>query len=156
MNIPTISNQSSPRLHWAAEQFLDFCRTKNLSTNALVFYRDRLKRFSKFCEVEPNINAPTSVTTADIRRFISSLADSGLSTKTVNHYIQALKAFFSFLVEEEAIEKNPAARVKPQKLVKRIIGTFSDEQISAMLSACDMHAFRGVRVLRGTDRNGFL
>ena len=73
-------------------------------------------------------------------------SESGiLAVSTVKAYIRAWKAFFSWCYQEELIESNPAARLKPPKEEKKIRPTFTQEAIEKMLASCDTSSPLGFR-----------
>lgn len=129
----------------AIEDFLSFCRMKNLSVCTQEFYSGRLLSFTRYLATRDAAVHLQDIDQAVIRGFISSLMQGGYSTKTVNHCIQALKAFFRFLVDEEMVVQSTMARIKLQRLERRIIETFTEDQVAAMLSVCDRKTFMGLR-----------
>jgi site-specific recombinase XerD len=56
-----------------------------------------------------------------------------LSAATIHGHVRALRAFFSWLVDEGLREENAAKGLKPPKLVKKVISTLSDEEIINIL-----------------------
>jgi integrase/recombinase XerD len=56
-----------------------------------------------------------------------------------------MRAFFAWCVEEELIEKSPAARLSLPKLPRRVIRTFAPEQIEQLLAVCDVTTGQGFR-----------
>jgi len=61
--------------------------------------------------------------------------DKGLSGHTINGYMRAIRAFWSWLVREEYIFKNPFTKVKIPKAPKKVIPTFTEKQIQRLLGA---------------------
>ena len=59
-----------------------------------------------------------TITTADIRSYLSSL--EGIQASTQGKKLSVIKSFFEWLVEEEIILKNPARRIKQMKQSKRL------------------------------------
>jgi integrase/recombinase XerD len=59
----------------------------------------------------------------------------GLSGHAVNCYLRAVRAFWSWLVREEIIRDNPFDKVRITKPPQKIIATFSESQIQALLGA---------------------
>lgn len=129
----------------AADIFIDSCRFRNLSPNTIIFYRDRLKVFRGFCERASGSRDISAISTGVIRDFIVWLMEQGVSAKTINHNLQALRTFFNFLVDEGFLAHSPAERVRPQKVGKRMVRTLSREQISLILDTCDRSRFIGLR-----------
>ena len=63
----------------------------------------------------------------------SKVQQRGLSGHTVNTYMRSIRAFWSWLVEEEIIESNPFSKLKIPKPPKKIMATFSPYQIESLL-----------------------
>ena len=55
-----------------------------------------------------------------IRQWIVSLMDNGISAKSVNRKISALKTFFRFLMREGLVEKNPTDKIAIPKMGKKL------------------------------------
>jgi len=68
-----------------------------------------------------------------------------LSDHTVNTYLRAVRAFWSWLMEEGIIIDNPFHHVKLPKVTKKVVTTFTAEQIKALLEAIDMSSPQGQR-----------
>jgi len=56
-----------------------------------------------------------------------------LSGSTVNTYVRTLRIFLSWLYDEGIIETHPFERLKIPKTLKKIIQTFSRENVKAVL-----------------------
>ncbi len=69
----------------------------------------------------------------------------GLSGYAVNCYLRAIRAFWSWLVREEIIISSPFSKVRIPKPPKKIIATFSDKQLTAMLKAINIATPAGFR-----------
>ncbi len=59
--------------------------------------------------------------------------DKGLSGHAINCYLRAIRAFWSWLGREEIILSNPFAKVRIPKAPKKVIPTFSESQMQALL-----------------------
>ena len=71
--------------------------------------------------------------------------NKGLTGHTINCYLRALRAFWSWLIYEEYIDINPFAKIKVPKPPKKVIMPFSQEQISALLASIDTKSATGFR-----------
>ena len=60
-----------------------------------------------------------------------------LSGHTINGYLRALQAFWSWLEREDFINDNPFSKLKIPKAPKKIIPVFNDEQLRQLLAAID-------------------
>jgi len=59
--------------------------------------------------------------------------EKGLSGHAINCYLRAVRAFWSWLVREEIIMSNPFDKVRIPKAPTKVIPTFSESQIQALL-----------------------
>ena len=123
----------------AVSAFLAYCRSKNLSAKTVDYYASRLLAFTRFAGNCP----PTDITAAIIREFLIHEKDTN-SAATANHSLCTLRVFLGFLHAEGFLESNAAASVVKLKAKKRVIETFSPEQIEAVLRTCDRD-FLGIR-----------
>jgi len=88
---------------------------------------------------------PALLTEAMIKDVIRRMMDYSLSPTTINHRLRSLKQFFSYLVTEAMVSKNPADRLDKQKTKKTIIETFTEEQVALLLTMPNKATFVGFR-----------
>jgi len=130
-------------LHATLETFLISCRVDELSPRTIVDYQQKVSSFIRFA-VENSAAAPPDVTTHHVRLFLLSLQDR-CSAITVKDYYTALHRFFNWLVAEGVIEVNPMAKIRKPRVPQKIINTFTDQHIMALLKMCDTGTFTGLR-----------
>ena len=73
-----------------------------------------------------------------------------LSAYSVHGYVRTIKAFWSWLMDEGYISHNPMSTLKLPKTPKKVISTFSPEQIQKVLNAIDQknsHGFRNYTII---------
>lgn len=68
-----------------------------------------------------------------------------LSGHTINAYLRALQAFWAWLKREDFIQENPFTRLKIPKAPKRVIPTFTEEQLRRLISVIDTASPVGYR-----------
>jgi len=61
-----------------------------------------------------------------------------LMTASLQSYVKSIKVLFRWLMEEEAIVRNPALRLQKPTGPKRLKVTFSDAHLNALFGACDL------------------
>ena len=85
--------------------YLDYCRyRKELDDKTLKAYRIDLRQFFEFCAVsDPDRKR--------IEEYITDLHKK-YKQKTVKRKLASVKAFYSYLEEEEYIENNPFRKIK--------------------------------------------
>lgn len=137
-----------------------YCLTaEGRSQKTIDWYAANLKRFLRFLK---NHDMPVSVGDIgipEVRRFIHHLqsevvrwedspniSDSGrLSPFSVQGYVRTIKAFWSWLLEEDYIEENPMSRLKLPRVPRKVIATYTPEQIQEIIQSLDRKTPTGFR-----------
>lgn len=78
-------------------------------------------------------------------KYIQNDHGKGLSSATINMRIRALKVAFNFWYKEGFVRINPMDNVRCQKDDVDKIESFTDEQVEALLGACDQRTYVGFR-----------
>ena len=102
------------------------------------------------------VNKPvTEVRTGDIRGYLAHcrLVRRNKDT-TVNNKTRMLRGLFTWLTEEEYIDKNPMARIKDSKVEHRVKEVFEDEQIVLIKDAAMRHSIRSIAIVDFLHRTG--
>lgn len=109
------------------ENFLNYLKfEKRYSDHTLVAYKTDLNQFISFILIEFEIENFKEVSHSIIRSWISSLLDSGISSRSVNRKITTLKSLFKFLLLEDIITENPTQKIISPKNSKKL-PVFLDE-----------------------------
>ena len=103
---------------------------------------DKLIQFYLATEKELNLN---SITLKNLREFITWLNEIGMQSNTQARVISGLKAFFTYLMQEEIIEEDPTALLEAPKLTRKLPDTLSIEDINKLISAIDASRVEGMR-----------
>lgn len=74
--------------------------------------------------------------TYDIRFFLASCQEKGISNRTLENYRAYCSSFFQWLTDDEVIQKNPVLSIKPIKYKDEIRKAFSDVELDALRSNC--------------------
>ncbi|SMO75237.1 integrase/recombinase XerC [Saccharicrinis carchari] len=98
-------------------KYLEF--EKRSSNHTLIAYRCDLEQFLSFCQ-QKNIHQLSAVTKKVVRTWVVKMVEDGMSPKSVNRKITALKSFFKFLMREGFIEQSPAEGVVTPKIPKKL------------------------------------
>ena len=72
----------------------------------------------------------------DIRFFLASEQDRGVSARTRDTARANLSAFFQWMTDDDIIPKNPIAKLKRVKYTEEVKTAFSDIEIDALRGAC--------------------
>lgn len=148
-----------PSLENLIDNYLQCCTAEGKSRKTIEWYEANLKRFSQFLKNEHLHSSIVDIGPPEARRFILHLQNDvrrwetspfisdtkGLSPLTIHGYARAIKAFWSWLLDEGYIAENSMARLKCPRTPRKIIPTFSAEQIQRLIAALDPRTPTGFR-----------
>jgi integrase/recombinase XerD len=112
------------------EVFLASRKIEGLSERTLDNYKMELKLFSQTVN-----KACAHITTSDIRMYLASNKDWMIST--VDTKLSVLKTFFSWLVKEEMLLRDPTAKIKAPKKPKRLPKALTVEELEIVRESCE-------------------
>lgn len=129
------------------EAFRDYLqKEKNYSPHTVLAYWDDLEAFEYFVLEEFDESSLVEVNYSQIRSWIVSLVDAGISNSSVNRKISSLKAFYKFLLKSKQIEVSPLLKHKSLKTPKKIQIPFSEKELDNVLNLVVYpEGFEGVR-----------
>ena len=123
---------------------------KKYSKHTLTAYKKDVEQLQEFLSNEYDINIKEA-TYPLIRSWLAELLDSGVSSRTVNRKVTAIKTFFKFLVMTEVVDVHPLSQHKSLKTSKTIQIPFSKEEVFNILNASydegDFEALRNVLII---------
>ena len=129
------------------EAFKDYLQLqKNYSLHTVKAYLSDLHEFQMFTNEHFEQEAIDSVVYAQIRSWIVSLVDAGLTSSSVNRKIYSLKSYYKFLLRSKQIEQSPLLKHKALKTSKKIQIPFSEKEIDLVLNQISYpEGFEGIR-----------
>ncbi len=114
---------------------------KRHSPNTVDGYRRDISRFVSF---QPKTSLK-SVTPSDIREFLLSLHNQGLSSRSIARSLSSLKSFFKYLMEESLIRDNPVETLETPKIWRKLPNTLSLREVESLLNQPDTETLLGLR-----------
>ena len=106
--------------HPIIQPFLNYLRfEKRYSRHTLISYETDLTAFFDYIVMQYGETPLASLTHSFIRSWLASLKDEGLSAKTINRKISALKSFFKFQLKAGLIRQSPMTRIVSPKNEKK-------------------------------------
>ncbi|WP_299006718.1 tyrosine-type recombinase/integrase [uncultured Tenacibaculum sp.] len=116
------------------EAFLEYLAyEKNYSKHTIQAYKTDLIVFKDFCEVEFEQEDLENIHYNQIRTWIVSLVNSGVSNRSVNRKVSSLKTFYKFLQKIGEVTTNPLASHKALKVQKKIQTPFDQNEVEEVL-----------------------
>ncbi|MBV7276047.1 tyrosine-type recombinase/integrase [Clostridiaceae bacterium UIB06] len=116
------------------KEFIFDCEIRKISDRTIKSYGNSNKRFFKYINNEFKITELEDITHLHIKQYMQFLIKSGLTESYVNNILKCLRAFFVYCVKEEYLSKSPCLKVSWQREPKKLIETFTDEEVVNMLN----------------------
>lgn len=114
------------------ELYLSAKRLEGLSELTLMDYYLELHLFAEYCS-----KATVLINTPDIRNYLAEAQKNReLMNSTIGKKLSVLKSFFSWMVQEEIILRNPVLRVKPPKTPNRMTKSLTIEELEIVRESC--------------------
>ena len=110
---------------------------RHLSKHTVRAYAADLQQWTEFLKSEGMEETPEGVNSKVIRAYLSAMARSGLSRRTIARRMAAIRAFHKYLRRDRPELSDPTAAVSTPKLPKRLPRPVPQEQIQALLAAPD-------------------
>lgn len=129
------------------EAFRDYLQLeKKYSSHTVNAYLADLDCFEEFNKVRFEQGEVDSANYGQIRSWIVSLVDQGISNVSVNRKMASLKAFYKFLLKIKQIEVSPMLKHKVLKTPKVVQIPFSEKEVSdLMLGVGSSFGFEEIR-----------
>ncbi|MGK0252837.1 MAG: integrase/recombinase XerC [Mariniflexile sp.] len=119
---------------------------KNYSVLTVNAYQNDLEDFSEFIKNEYETNSINLINYPQIRSWIVSLVEKGISNRSINRKISALNTYYKFLLKIGTIAQNPLIKHKALKTSKKIQIPFSETEVSTVLNDLFFEKdFEGIR-----------
>jgi integrase/recombinase XerC len=119
---------------------------KNYSPHTVTAYLNDLDFFQAFLKSAFDDDDLVRVNYNQIRAWIVSLSDDGVSNSSINRKISSLKSFYKFLLKTKQIETSPLLKHKALKSPKKLQIPFSEKELDLVLNQIVYpEGFEGVR-----------
>jgi integrase/recombinase XerC len=105
---------------------------RRMSPHTVAAYRRDLERLSDFCQRRA-VERFEALDHKQLRGFAAAEHASGLSPRSVQRRLSAVRSFFEYLQRENALALNPATEVRAPKTRKRLPTTLDADQMAQLL-----------------------
>jgi integrase/recombinase XerC len=129
------------------EAFIGYLqKEKKYSPHTINAYLNDIINFQSFNKINFEQDNIEQVNYSQIRSWIVSLVDAGISNVSVNRKIASLKAFYKFLLKIKQIDVNPLVKHKALKISKKLQIPFSEKEVAEVFVRMQSaHGFEEVR-----------
>ncbi|WP_428356379.1 tyrosine recombinase XerC [Methyloprofundus sp.] len=122
----------------ARQQLLDYLQQlkveRRVSAHTLTNYQRDLKHLALFCD-DRQCEDWSTLSSADILKHIAERHRAGLSSKSLQRELSAIRGLFLFLMKTGQVDNNPAQHVKAPKQARKLPKTLDVDQVCALLDA---------------------
>ena len=129
------------------DKFQDYLLSeKNYSQHTVTAYINDIGFFESFLSNEFEDDNLLKVNYNQIRSWIVSLSDDGISNTSINRKMSSLKSFYKFLLKTKQIDSSPLLKHKALKAPKKIQIPFSEKELDMVLNQIKYkEGFEGIR-----------
>ena len=143
---------TQPALKTLAASFLTCKEVEGRSPRTISWYRDILARFCRYVDDNTPDATLDDIGLAEAREFVHYLqtgterwqyhpaipSKGSLGANSIRGYVRTLKVFWNWLADEGYLETSPMRRLRQPRAPRKIIQTFTREQIEAMISSMNL------------------
>ncbi|MDD4235067.1 MAG: tyrosine-type recombinase/integrase [Bacteroidales bacterium] len=112
------------------EKYLTY--EKRYSHNTVIAYIQDINQFFQFLKLKEEIDLEKYVEIKHIRNWMISLISEGVKPRTVHRKITSLRVYFKYLQQNSYITSNPALRVNPPKMSKKLPEFVPEHQMNEL------------------------
>lgn len=117
------------------DEFLEQLRSqKRASVHTVKNYRRDLEHLCAYCD-ERQLGHWTELQQSDVRAHIASRHRRGLSAKSLQRELSAIRSFCNFLLKKQCLGANPARLVRAPKQARKLPKTLDVDQVVGLLEA---------------------
>ena len=118
---------------------------RSLSANTIDGYIEDMNKLHQFMDMEYPDVAPDKIDTQHIRSFLKYITDLGLAITSQNRILSGIKSFYKYLLLDDQIDQNPAARIETARAGRKLPDTLNNEEIELLLGEIDRSKPEGER-----------
>lgn len=105
---------------------------KHASENTLSSYMRDIRQLSSYLDTHGDSTLDTA-TNKEIGEYVNWLKAAGKSVATVSRNIASMKCFYSYMVDNNLIEKNPAISIIPDKNTQKLPQILTSAEVELLL-----------------------
>jgi integrase/recombinase XerC len=117
-----------------AKFFQHLTSEKRASAHTVSSYQRDLGHLARFCK-EKQLQHWRQLQPSDIRNHIANRHRQGLSSKSLQRELSAIRSLFSYLLKNQLTETNPARHVRAPKQARKLPKTLDVDQVAGLLEA---------------------
>ncbi|MFN3341503.1 MAG: site-specific tyrosine recombinase XerD [Flavobacteriales bacterium] len=108
---------------------------KSLSLNSIEAYENDVHKLMDFANAENK--QPEDLRLEDLRRFITTLREIGLSATSQARILSGIRSFYNYLLLENEVKTDPTELLEMPRVGRKLPDTLSIVEISSIIDAID-------------------
>ena len=134
--------------HWIDRFLLHLQTERRLSTNTCKHYRRDLEELLDWCSTA-GINGWPELDTHQVRSYAAQCHRRGLSGRSIQRRLSALRTFYNYLLREQQVSQNPGLDVRAPKSAHHLPDTLNVDDITRLMNVNgkDTLALRDLAIL---------
>lgn len=118
---------------------------KSLSPHSLAAYENDVSKLQAFLETHGIAKSPTVVNPDELRGLLQWCVELGMQARSQARMISGLRAFYRYLLLENAIQTDPTEQLEAPRLGRKLPVVLEVEEIDAMIARIDRSKPEGER-----------
>ncbi len=114
--------------------FDELSATIGASSHTISAYQRDLNGLVDFC-IEQSLQDWSEVQVSHIRQFVAMRHKNGISGKSIQRELSAIRSFYRFLLKRALVVQNPAKTVRAPKVAKKLPKILDVDQVAGVLDA---------------------
>jgi integrase/recombinase XerC len=118
------------------QSFLDYLKfEKRYSAHTIISYETDLRDFAKYSERQYGILPLKDITHVIVRGWLARLKEQGMTSKSLNRKISALRSFFKFQIRTGKLLSSPMTKVIAPKNARRLPVFIKENDTKELISS---------------------
>ena len=117
-------------------------RAERKSPETLKTYTTGVRMYADWCTRK---GRPADLDRRTVAAWVAEMLDAGAEPATVRARQLAVRRFSAWLAEEGEIDRDDLVGMKPPKLLSKVVEPLTDDQVAALVKACQGRTFRDRR-----------
>ena len=110
---------------------------KSLSANSIEAYSEDVKKLRIYME-KLGLHSPIEVESSHIESFLANLYDHNLGKTSQARILSGVKAFYSYLMLEDMIDRSPTELIEAPKVSRKLPEVLTPEEIDRLIGVIDL------------------
>ncbi|WP_419883936.1 tyrosine-type recombinase/integrase [Peribacillus sp. B-H-3] len=127
------------------EEYMYHCQAKGYTEKTMKNKRQEYKQLKIYLKDKRAITELESITIHDLKAYVRLKQQQGLKAQSIVSMFKMIKAFFSWVEQEEYLKENIAKKVELPKVPKLVLKGFTIKEVKAMIDAFSYKSYLEVR-----------